>query len=250
MTTTSASTVSISISRSCRTRPVRMKPSGGRASAGWWNTCGEGGHDASFVEALAELASIEPCDDSDGLSTRDEPRSRLARRAPSTEERLRHERHPAVARRRAFSHCGKGVSGTMDAVRFFHDPETARQVRGVLDDAGFTLDALTERLGPHVFAHLSGGARAVTPGDACRRRTRHLAAALRHRRAGFACFGAEGPCTRARRNVRDRRRRIGERRRGGVADRVGPLGGPEHWVVAHDFAPTRGRPIRPTTCSA
>jgi hypothetical protein len=22
-----------------------------------------------------------------------------------------------------------------------------------------------------------------------------------------------------------------------------PLGGPEHWVVAHDFAPTRGRPI-------
>jgi SAM-dependent methyltransferase len=45
-------------------------------------------------------------------------------------------------------------------VRFFDSPDTVRQVRGVFDAAGYTHDAVTERLGKHVFAHLSTGERA------------------------------------------------------------------------------------------
>ena len=59
----------------------------------------------------------------------------------------------------------------MDAVRFFDGPDTVKRFRAVLDDAGFTLDAVTDRLGPHVFAHLGAGElapleRATRAGDA------------------------------------------------------------------------------------
>ncbi len=55
-------------------------------------------------------------------------------------------------------------------MRFFDGPETARRAREAFDAAGYTLDALTERLGPHVFAHLSAGetaplVRATRAGD-------------------------------------------------------------------------------------
>jgi hypothetical protein len=55
-------------------------------------------------------------------------------------------------------------------VRFFDRPETVRRAREAFDAAGYTLDALTERLGPHAFAHLSAGetaplVRATRAGD-------------------------------------------------------------------------------------
>jgi hypothetical protein len=55
-------------------------------------------------------------------------------------------------------------------VRFFDGPETVRRARQAFDSAGYTLAAVTERLGPHVFAHLSAGetaplVRATRAGD-------------------------------------------------------------------------------------
>jgi hypothetical protein len=55
-------------------------------------------------------------------------------------------------------------------VRFFDGPDTVRRARAAFDAAGYTLDAVTERLGPHVFAHLSAGelaplVRATRAGD-------------------------------------------------------------------------------------
>lgn len=41
------------------------------------------------------------------------------------------------------------------APRFFDGPATVRRAREVIDSAGYTLDAITERVGPNVFAHLS-----------------------------------------------------------------------------------------------
>jgi predicted RNA methylase len=43
------------------------------------------------------------------------------------------------------------------AVRFFAGPDDVRRARQALDLAGYTLAAVTERLGSHVFAHLSAG---------------------------------------------------------------------------------------------
>ena len=45
----------------------------------------------------------------------------------------------------------------MGAVRFFDTVDTVRRARQAFDDAGYTLDAVTERLGPHAFAHLAAG---------------------------------------------------------------------------------------------
>ncbi|MGI9052133.1 MAG: DUF7059 domain-containing protein [Ilumatobacteraceae bacterium] len=42
-------------------------------------------------------------------------------------------------------------------MRFLDGPDVALAVRDVFDDAGYTLDALTERLGPQAFNHLSSG---------------------------------------------------------------------------------------------
>ncbi len=45
-------------------------------------------------------------------------------------------------------------------MRFFDGPDTTRHAREAFDRAGYTLAAITERLGPHVFGHLSAGERA------------------------------------------------------------------------------------------
>ena len=55
-------------------------------------------------------------------------------------------------------------------MRFFDGPDTVRRAREAFDSAGYTLDAVTERLGSHVFAHLSAGelaplVRATRAGD-------------------------------------------------------------------------------------
>ena len=42
-------------------------------------------------------------------------------------------------------------------MRFLDGPAAARAVRDVFDDSGYTLGALTERLGPQAFTHLSAG---------------------------------------------------------------------------------------------
>ena len=57
-------------------------------------------------------------------------------------------------RRRPRARCHDG------SVRFFDTADTVRRARQAFDDAGYTLDAVTERLGPHVFAHLAAGERA------------------------------------------------------------------------------------------
>jgi methylase of polypeptide subunit release factors len=45
-------------------------------------------------------------------------------------------------------------------MRFFDAPDDVGRARQAFDRAGYTLGAVTERLGPHVFAHLSAGERA------------------------------------------------------------------------------------------
>ena len=55
-------------------------------------------------------------------------------------------------------------------MRFFDRPDTVRIAREAFDASGYTLDALTARLGPQVFAHLSAGetaplVRATRAGD-------------------------------------------------------------------------------------
>ncbi len=42
-------------------------------------------------------------------------------------------------------------------MRYFDGPDTVRRARQCLDESGFHLDALTERLGIHAFAHLALG---------------------------------------------------------------------------------------------
>ena len=42
-------------------------------------------------------------------------------------------------------------------MRFFDRPDDVRRARQCLDEAGFGLDSLTERLGVHAFAHLGQG---------------------------------------------------------------------------------------------
>jgi hypothetical protein len=55
-------------------------------------------------------------------------------------------------------------------VRFFDTADTVRRARQAFDDAGYTLGAITERLGDHLFAHLAAGetaplVRATRAGD-------------------------------------------------------------------------------------
>src|SRR5262245_54698178 len=134
----------------------------------------------------------------------------------------------------------------METVRFFNSPDTVKQVRGVLDDGGFTLDSLTERLGPHAFAHIVAGEvapleRATRGGDALDTLLRlfviGVPVPLPVARAALAPMPVDAFAT------------------GGVLVIDGddvesllalrPLGGPEHWVVAHDLASARGRTIAP-----
>ena len=71
------------------------------------------------------------------------------------------------------------------AVRFFDGPDEVRRARQALDDAGYTLAAVTERLGPNVFAHLvRRRGRAARPRDARRRPARRARPAVPGRCAG------------------------------------------------------------------
>jgi len=45
-------------------------------------------------------------------------------------------------------------------VRFLDEPSAPRRAREAFDRAGYTLDAVTARLGPHAFNHLAAGERA------------------------------------------------------------------------------------------
>ena len=132
----------------------------------------------------------------------------------------------------------------MEAVRFLDGPDTVTRFRAVLDDAGFTLEALTDRLGPHAFAHLSGGElapleRATRAGDALDTLLRlfviGLPVSTAAARAALAPVSVDAVATGGVASV------DGD----DVASRIAlrPLGGPERWIVAHDLSPTRGRPI-------
>jgi hypothetical protein len=118
---------------------------------------------------------------------------------------------------------------------------TARRLRACLDDAGFTLDALTDRLGPQAAAHLAAG---------------ELAPLVRATRAGdrldilLRLFVVGVPVPRA--DVRaalagvlveelaagDVLRAEGDEVEGRISLR--PLDAPEGWVVAHDRPPAAG----------
>jgi hypothetical protein len=133
----------------------------------------------------------------------------------------------------------------MDAVRFFDHPETVKRFRAVLDDAGFTLDALTDRLGPHAFAHLVAGE--LAPLERATRTGGALDTLLR-------LFVIGTPVSRAAAEAALAPVPVDAVASGGVVSFDGdnveslvalrPLGGPEHWVLAHDLAPTGGRQIR------
>jgi methylase of polypeptide subunit release factors len=63
-----------------------------------------------------------------------------------------------------------GRAPKLTPVRFFDGPDDVRRARQAFDEAGYTLAAVTERLGPHVFAHISAGelaplVRATRAGD-------------------------------------------------------------------------------------
>ena len=125
----------------------------------------------------------------------------------------------------------------MSHVRFFDGPDTVRRARQCLDDSGFTLDALTERLGVHAFAHLALGEltpllRATRAGDRLDTLVRlfvvGLPVQLADARAALGPLSVEqwvagGVVAVDDREVRSR-----------VAIR--PVGGPANWIVTHDFA--------------
>jgi hypothetical protein len=113
-----------------------------------------------------------------------------------------------------------------------------------LDDAGFTLEALTERLGPHAFAHVAGRelaplVRATWEGDRLDTLLRLFVVGVPVSRAAARTALAPLP--------------VEEWAAGGavavagdeVEGRVGlrPLGDPENWLVAHDPAPKAGQPV-------
>lgn len=126
-------------------------------------------------------------------------------------------------------------------MRFIDGPGTAGRLREALDRAGYTVDGLSERLGPHAFVHLAGHepaplVRATRAGD-------HLDVLARLFVLGMPVAGAAAAAALAPADV-------GALVAGGllardgddVAGRVGlrPLDGPQRWVVAHDLAPPTG----------
>jgi hypothetical protein len=132
----------------------------------------------------------------------------------------------------------------MRAVRYFDGPVTVGRIRTCLDDAGFTLDALTGRLGLHAFAHLAGDElaplmRATREGDRLDTLLRlfvvGVPVSLAAARAALAPVPVEEWAAGGLVTVG------GDEVEGRVALR--PLGGPENWLVAHDLAPTTGRPV-------
>ena len=125
----------------------------------------------------------------------------------------------------------------MSRMRYFDGPDTVRRARQCLDDAGFTLDAVTERLGTHAFAHLALGElapllRATRAGDRLDTLLRlfvvGVPVSLVEARAALTPLSVEGWET------------------GGVVAvdaaevtsriAIRPLGEPADWLIAHDFA--------------
>ncbi|HEX2222212.1 MAG TPA: class I SAM-dependent methyltransferase [Candidatus Limnocylindria bacterium] len=121
-------------------------------------------------------------------------------------------------------------------MRFFDRPSTVRRAREAFDRAGYKLDAITERLGPHAFAHLAGGelaplVRATRGGD-------RLDALLRLFLIGRpvplgAARAALAPLPLEQWTAGGVLGVDGAEARGRIAIR--PLEGPDGWLVAHDF---------------
>ena len=126
-------------------------------------------------------------------------------------------------------------------MRFFDGPDDVRRARQCLDESGFTLDSLTERLGVHAFAHLGQGelaplVRATQAGDG-------LDILLR-----LFVIGMPVPFGAARAALQTLP--VEEWIAGGVlADIDGavssriairPVGGPADWLIAHDFTRRHG----------
>lgn len=122
-------------------------------------------------------------------------------------------------------------------IRYFDGPDTVRGARQCLDESGFTLDALTERLGIHAFAHLALGElapllRATRVGDRLDTLLRLFVVgspvSLADARAALAPLSVEQWSTGGVVSVEN----------GEVSSRVAirPLGGPANWLVVHDFA--------------
>jgi hypothetical protein len=126
-------------------------------------------------------------------------------------------------------------------VRFFDRRDAVRHAREAFDAAGYTLDALTSRLGPHAFAHLARGElapliRATAGGD-------RLDTLLRLFVLGTpvphpAARDALGPLPVERWAAGGMVLVEDEEVRACVAIR--PLGGPEDWLVAHDLVGPSG----------
>jgi methyltransferase family protein len=125
--------------------------------------------------------------------------------------------------------------GNDGGVRFFDSADEVRRAREAFDAGGYTLAAITERLGPHVFSHLSAGEQAPL---------------LRASRGGdrldvlarLFLVGAPVPVADARATLAPLP--LERWQAGGVVavdgDQVAallairPLGEPREWLVAHD----------------
>jgi hypothetical protein len=136
-------------------------------------------------------------------------------------------------------------SGHDGVVRFFDGPDTVRRVRAVFDGAGYTLAAITERLGPHVFTHLAARERApllraTRAGDRLDVLARLFLVgepvALREARAALAPLPVEQWIAGGLLAV------DGDTAAGTLVIR--PLGDPEERLVAHD-RPGRDGALRP-----
>ncbi len=129
-------------------------------------------------------------------------------------------------------------------MRFFDRRETTRRARETFDDTGYTLDALTGRLGTHAFTHLAHGELAPL------RRSTEGGDRLDHLLRLFV-LGIEVPLEAAREALRPLP--IDAWESGGLITTDGavargrlairPLGGPDDWLVAHDLAAPVGHPV-------
>lgn len=120
-------------------------------------------------------------------------------------------------------------------MRFFDDRDTVRRAREAFDAAGYTLDALTARLGEHAFAHVARGelaplARATRGADALDILLRLFvvgtAVPLPAARSALGPLTVEGWAAGGAVSI------DGAEVSGRLTIR--PIGDPENWLVAHD----------------